>query len=232
MAKNSVIVITGASKGIGREMAVKFSKSGAKVVLAARSFELMKSFSHELNPEHLIIKTDVREKKSVENMLSETIKKFGRIDVLINNAGIVEPYGIMDTTLDMWENILKTNLTGAFIVTQESLKYMMKTGGKIIYIASTAGIGARPERCAYAASKAGLINFAMSMAKALHQYNISVFSICPAGTATDLRKKLEPEEDPKLQLHPQDIVNVVEYCLTEQADIIDAQPIIVRLREN
>ncbi|MFP4546522.1 MAG: SDR family NAD(P)-dependent oxidoreductase [Fidelibacterota bacterium] len=232
MLKDNVIVITGASKGIGRVMAESYSEKGAKIVLAARSYDLMMSFSDQLKSDHLIVKTDVRDQSSVRKMIEKTIDKFGRIDTVINNAGIIEPYDIENTQLNIWQDIMATNLTGPFIVTQEAIKYMKQTGGKIIYIASTAGMGPRPGRCAYSASKAGLINFAMSMAKSLHQFNIKVYNICPSGTATDLRDKLALTEDPGSLMHPRDVAGIVEYCLTEQADVIDAQPIIVRLRED
>lgn len=231
MLKNSVIVITGASRGIGRVMAESYSSQGANIVLAARSYDLMKSFSKDLKTDHLIVKTDVRDESSVRNMITRTIEKYGRIDVLINNAGIIEPYDIENTSLEVWQDIFATNLTGSFLVTREAIKYMKESGGKIIYIASTAGMGPRPERCAYAASKAGLINFATSMAKALHKYDIKVYNICPSGTATELREKLELSEDPEKLMNPKDVAGIVEYCLTDQADVIDAQPIIVRIRD-
>jgi 3-oxoacyl-[acyl-carrier protein] reductase len=136
----------------------------------------------------------------------------------------------MDTSLKTWDLTMKTNLTGTFITTREALRYMKKTGGKIINIASTAGTGPRPGWCAYAASKAGVINFSMSIAKELESYNIKVFCLCPAGTATDLRKKLVPDEDPTTIMQPEDVVNVVEYCLSDEADVIESQPIIIRVR--
>ncbi len=230
MLKDQVVIITGASKGIGRVMAENYSAKGANVVLAARSYSLMKQFSKNLKTEHLVIKTDVRVEKSVEEMISQTIEHFGKIDVVINNAGIIEPYDIENTSLETWKDIISTNLTGPFMVTQKVIPHMKKNGGKIIYIASTAGMGPRPKRCAYSASKAGLINFAMSMAKSLAKYNIKIYNVCPSGTATDLREKLKLTEDPASLMHPQDVAGIVEYCLTDQADVIDAQPIIVRLR--
>ncbi|MQY79467.1 MAG: SDR family NAD(P)-dependent oxidoreductase [Bacteroidetes bacterium] len=228
MIKDSVIVITGASRGIGKAMALTFSKKGAKVVLAARSMEVMKSFSHKLPSPYLILETDVCSEISVKNMIEATVKKFGRIDVLINNAGFVEPLGVMDTSIDIWEKTMRTNLTGTFLCTREALRHMKKTGGKIFFIASTSGTGPRPGWCAYAASKAGVINFSMSMAEELRSYNIKVFCICPGGTATDLRKKLVPDEDPTTIMQPQSVVNIVEFCLNNAADVLEAQPIIIR----
>ncbi|MCK4689232.1 MAG: SDR family oxidoreductase, partial [Candidatus Marinimicrobia bacterium] len=152
MIKDSVIIITGASRGIGKAMALKFSKNRAKVVLAARSINEMNRFINELPSPHLTIETDVTSEQSVRNMIEATIKHFGRIDVLINNAGFVEPLGVMDTPLDIWDLTLRTNLTGTFLCTKEVIRYMKKTGGKIINIASTAGTGPRPGWCAYAAA--------------------------------------------------------------------------------
>ncbi len=230
MIKDSVIIITGASRGIGKAMAFHFSKLGAKIVLAARSKNTMLEFSKKLPGEYLVVKTDVCSEKSVKNMINQTIKKFGRIDVLINNAGHGESLSVFDTTTEIWENIIKTNLTGSFITTRETLVHMKKTGGRIVFIASTAGMGSRPEWAAYAASKAGVINFAMSMSRALESYGVKVFCISPAGTDTDLRKKLVPDEDPLKIMKPKDVVNVVEYCLTDEGDAIEGQPIIVKVR--
>ncbi len=230
MIKDAVIVITGASRGIGKAMALRFSQLGARVVLAARSEQVMRSFADQLISPYLIVKTDVGSESSVRRLIRKTIATFGRIDVLINNAGIVEPVGVMETTLEIWETTLRTNLTGVFLCTRETLRYMKKTGGKIIYIASTAGTGPRPGWCAYAASKAGVINFAMSMAEELRSYGIKVFCLCPGGTATDLRRKLVPEEDPATIMQPQAVVAVVEYCLKDDANVLAAQPIIIRAK--
>ncbi|MBL7086007.1 MAG: SDR family oxidoreductase [Candidatus Cloacimonetes bacterium] len=230
MIKDNVIIITGASRGIGKAMALTFSKKGARVVLAARDVNKMKSFEHLLSSPYLIVKTDVCSEQSVKDMIEYTISEYGKISVLINNAGFVEPLGVMETSLDIWDLTLRTNLTGTFLCTKEALRYMKKTGGKIINIASTAGTGPRPGWCAYAAAKAGVINFSMSMAEELRSYNINVFCICPSGTATDLRKKLAPDEDPSTIMLPGAVVDVVEYCLNGSADVLEGQPILVRKR--
>ena len=227
MIRDSVVVITGASRGIGKAIALSFSNSGAKVVLAARSVDEMISFESQLKSDHIIIEMDVCDESSVKNMVETTVKKFGRIDVLINNAGYIEPLGIMETPLESWDLTLRTNLTGTFLCTREVLRYMKKTGGKLINIASTAGTGPRPGWSAYAASKAAVINFSKSMAEELRSYNIKVFCICPSGTATDLRKKIAPDEDPSTIMQPEHVVKIVEFCLNGSADVLEGQPILV-----
>lgn len=226
--KDAVIIVTGASRGIGKAMALRFSSRGANIVLAARNRPAMEAFSGQLSSPYLIVKTDVCLENSVRNLVKKTFTRFGRIDALINNAGFIDPYDIIATPLEVWEQTLRTNLTGTFLVTREVLQYMQSTGGKIINIASTAGLGPRPGWSAYAASKAAVINFSMSIAPELQSHNIAVFCLCPSGTATDMRKRLRPAEDPRTILQPEEVVNVAEYCLSDEGAVLDAQPIVIQ----
>ncbi len=230
MIKNKIVIVTGASQGIGREIAVKLSNEGAKIVLVSRNEKFLNETSSLLKSENIFIKTDVRKEESVKNMVKQTREKFGRIDVLINNAGFVEPVGLLEMELKQWNDMIETNLTGTFLCTKEVVKYMKKDGGKIINIASTAGIGARPGWSGYAAAKAGVISFSLTMAEELRNYNIKVFTICPGRTATDLRKKLAPNEDPTTIMQPGSVVKTVKYCLTDEANVLEGQPILVRER--
>ncbi len=229
--KDKIIVITGASQGIGKEMAITYSRDGAKVVLISRNKEKMYAFSSKLKNDFLIFSTDIRNEISIRNLMETIISKFGKIDILINNAGHVKPMGLLEMTLEDWDDVLSTNLTGTFICTKEAVKYMKKTGGKIINIASTAGLSPRPGWSSYAASKAGVINFSLTMAEELRAYNIKVFVICPGRTATDLRKKLAPNEDPTTIMQPKTIVEIVEYCMLDKANVLEGQPILVRERK-
>jgi len=230
MVKGKVIIVTGASRGIGKELAITLSSYGAKVVLAARSKKLMESFKKQLHDDWMIRETDVCNEASVCALMRAVMAKYGRIDVLINNAGFVEPIGVLEMSLELWEKTITTNLTGCFLCTREAVRFMKKTGGKIINIASTAGLTARPGWSAYAASKAGVVNFSLTMAEELKANDIKVFCICPGRTATDLRKKLAPDEDPTTIMQPAAVIKTVEYCLSEAADVLEGQPILVRKR--
>ncbi len=230
MMKDKVVLITGASQGIGREIAEILSLSGAKLVLASRNEVLLNELSSSLRSENIIVKTNVRDEQSVKNMIEMAINRFRKIDILINNAGFVEPVGLLEMELEQWNNMIETNLTGTFLCTKYAVKYMKKNGGKIINIASTAGLSARPGWSGYAAAKAGVINFSLTMAEELRNYNIKVFTICPGRTATNLRRKLAPNEDPTTIMQPESVVNTIKYCLTDQADVLEGQPIIVRER--
>ncbi len=229
--KNKVIIITGASRGIGKAIVEMLKPKNATLVLVARDENKMKEVIAGYEGDYLIKKTDISDEQSVKNLIEEVIAKYGRIDVLINNAGFVDPKSVFETTLENWEKTIRVNLTGAFLCTREAGKYMKKTGGKIIYVASTAGLTARPGWSAYAASKAGLINFAITMAEELRQYNIKVFTIAPGRTATNLRRRLAPNEDPRTIMQPEKVAQIVEFLLSDAADVIEGQTILVRERK-
>lgn len=230
MIRDQVIIVTGASQGIGEETVRTFSSQGACMVLAARNEKRMVEIARTLPSPHLVCPTDVRDERSVQDTVEQTMNRFGRIDVLINNAGTVEPLGLLDMELVQWRDMIETNLTGTFLCTREVVKYMKKNGGRIVNIASTAGLSARPGWSGYAASKAGVINFSQTMAEELRVYNILVFCICPGRTATNLRQRLAPNEDPTTIMQPHAVVETIAYCLTPQAHVLEGQILQVRER--
>jgi 3-oxoacyl-[acyl-carrier protein] reductase len=228
MSNPKVAIITGASRGIGAALVKGLSDSGMIVVLASRNKKQMQSVSNSLLNEYSIVQTDVRDEMSVKNLVSYVYKKYKRIDVLVNNAGFVEPLSLLEMSKETWDNTIASNLTGTFLMTKEVVRIMKKDGGKVINIASSAGLSSRPGWSAYAASKAAVINFSLTMAEELRDFNIQVYPICPGRTATDLRKKLAPNEDPTTIMQPSAVVDVVFFCLTDNANTIEGQPILVR----
>jgi|TARA_B100000959_G_C14978719_1_gene622584 3-oxoacyl-[acyl-carrier protein] reductase len=228
MSNPKVAIITGASRGIGAALVKGLSDSGMIVVLASRNKKQMQSVSNSLLNEYSIVQTDVRDEMSVKNLVSYVYKKYKRIDVLVNNAGFVEPLSLLEMSKETWDNTIASNLTGTFLMTKEVVRIMKKDGGKVINIASSAGLSSRPGWSAYAASKAAVINFSLTMAEELRDFNIQVYPICPGRTATDLRKKLAPNEDPTTIMQPSAVVDVVLFCLTDNANTIEGQPILVR----
>jgi len=228
MSISKVAIITGASRGIGAALVKGLSDSGMIVVLASRNKKQMQSVSNSLQNEYSIVQTDVRDELSVKNLVSYVFKKYKRIDVLVNNAGFVEPLSLLEMSKETWDNTIASNLTGTFLMTKEVVRIMKKNGGKVINIASSAGLSSRPGWSAYAASKAAVINFSLTMAEELRDFNIQVYPICPGRTATDLRKKLAPNEDPTTIMQPGAVVDVVMFCLSDNANTIEGQPILVR----
>jgi len=179
----------------------------------------------------MVFAADVRDEAQVIDVVKRAAGAFGSIDCLVNNAGFVDPVGILEMTADNWDRVMETNLRGTFLFTREVVRYSMKErGGKIINIASTAGITPRPGWSAYAASKAGVVNFSLTMSEELREYGVKVYCISPGRTATELRRILAPEEDPSTILQPVNIAETVVFLLSAAGDYVDGQSIIVRRR--
>lgn len=188
-----VVVITGASKGIGSELARAFSKEGAIVVMNyCHSKEQAKKIYSEVivnSLNSILIKADVRKADDVSLMVYEVVNKLGRVDVLINNAGICNDNLIQRMSLEQWQNVISVNLTGLFLCCKEFSKVMVgQNYGKIINIASLKGQEGSERQVNYSASKAGVIGFTKSLAKELSRYNILVNAVCPGFIVTDLNR--------------------------------------------
>jgi|Deesub1362A_J573_1020465.scaffolds.fasta_scaffold00147_99 3-oxoacyl-[acyl-carrier protein] reductase len=186
--REKVAIVTGSSRGLGRAIALSFAEKGVKVVVNYNSNEKAAEETvrkiEGMGGNAIKVKADVRRRNEVRKMVELAVEEFGSIDILVNNAGVSGKFrSIRDITDDDWKNVIDINLTGAFIVTQEVLRYMEK--GKIINISSVAGrmggvIGAH-----YAASKAGLIGFTFSLARELAP-DILVNAIAPGPIDTEI----------------------------------------------
>lgn len=218
--KGKVALVTGASRGIGRAIAVALAKKGCNVIInyardeenAKKTEEMCRAYGVET----LTVRADVSNREEVREMVEKAIEKFGRIDILINNAGIlgktINPREISD---EEWDRVLRVNLKGAFIVTQEVLKYMKK--GKIVNIASIAGKDGGTVGAHYAASKGGLIALTFNLARHLAP-NILVNAVAPGPVETDMINEEMRERLRKLSLtgeiaKPEDIAHAVIFLL-------------------
>lgn len=229
-----VAIITGASRGIGRAIAVELSRAGYVVAVAARCIDGLKETAALMTgarkgpSPHMLCTADVQVERDVEKLFRDVTNRYGRADLLVNNAGYVDPVGVLETSLENWATTLATNLTSAFLCTREFARVNKRVGGKIINIASTAGISARPGWGAYAAAKAGLINFSTTMSEELKPYNIKVYCVAPGRTATQLRTRLAPDEDQSQILQPNAVARLVRFLASPEADFIDQQTIVIR----
>jgi NAD(P)-dependent dehydrogenase (short-subunit alcohol dehydrogenase family) len=188
-----VAIVTGGSVGLGRQMAQGLAEMGANVVLCARKKERCEAAAAELRSlgvKALALGCDVKDPASVKDVVDATIAEFGRIDVLINNAGIAWGAPVEEMRLEHWNKVLETNLTGTFLFSQAAGKVMIgQRKGKIINIASVAGIrGAPPEFQAigYHASKGGVIAFTKDLACKWGVHNIQVNAIAPGWFPTNM----------------------------------------------
>lgn len=190
--KGRVAVITGASSGLGRQMAKAFAKQGANLVILARRMERLEELKSELESEGvavLPIKCDVTSTEEIDNAAKEAETKFGRVDILVNCAGSSRDAGVLEMKDDEWNFTIDTDLTSVFKVTRAFGNIMKKNNyGRIINIASMYGLVGNEEipTIAYHSSKGGVVNFTRAAAAELAKYNITVNCICPGYFYTEL----------------------------------------------
>lgn len=189
--KKAVVIITGASRGLGKAIALKYGKEGWSVLVnylaQKKAAEDVAEKIKRLDGEAVVCKGDVSNIKDVENMIDTALKRWNRIDILINNAGIVRDSLLIKMSEDDWDKVIDTNLKGAFNCIREVTKiFMQQKKGHIINIASIAGIQGRIGQANYSASKAGLIGLTKAAAIELGEYNIKVNAVIPGYLPTEM----------------------------------------------
>ena len=184
MEEKKVVFVTGASRGIGKEVALKYAENGYNVVINYASdktdVESLKKEFEEKNVETIIEKADVTNSNQIEELVKKAIEKFGKIDVLVNNAGITKDNLLMRMSEEEFDKVIEVNLKGTYIVTKAVTKYMMKKrSGSIINLSSVVGVAGNAGQTNYSASKAGIIGFTKSIAKELASRNIRANAVAP-----------------------------------------------------
>lgn len=188
--KNKVVIITGGSSGIGKACAQIFGKEGAKVVISGRNYQNLVQAKEDLSNEGidvLEVLADVSLEKDNEKLIGETIKKFGRIDVLINNAGISMRALFEDADLSVIRKVMDINFYGTVYATKFALPHILKTRGSIVGMSSIAGYRGLPGRTGYSASKFAMQGFLESLRTELLKKEVHVLTACPGFTASNIR---------------------------------------------
>ncbi len=229
---SKTVFITGSSRGIGRAAAEVFYKSGYNVVINYNNSEKEALELSQKLSGSLLVKGDVSKEKDVSEMIEKAISHFGKIDVLINNAGISVVNLLEDTTLKEWERLFSVNVTGTFLASKYAAKHMIKNhSGKIINISSIWGVsGASCESC-YSASKGAVIAFTKALAKELGPSGITVNCVAPGFIDTDMNSDISPEDtkafcdDTPLGRigTAQDVAKTLLFLASENADFITGQ---------
>ncbi|WP_210469998.1 SDR family oxidoreductase [Sporosarcina sp. 6E9] len=226
-------IVTGASRGIGRAAAIEMSNNPEvdNIVLIARDEVKLSETIGLLNPRvrARAIVYDFSSQEGIPTMVKEIYQEFGSIDWLLNIAGYTDPKSLLDTTLASMERTYKINVFSLVEMTKECVKYMKQNGqSKILNVASTAGMTPRPGWLSYASSKSAVISISETLAQELSEYNILVYCISPGRAATDLRKKLAPEEDPTTIMQPAHVAKVIGNLMRMTEHCLDGQNMVVR----
>lgn len=232
---DKVVVITGASRGIGREMALRYSAEGASVVLNYnKSYDKALELYEDIiryNSKCIMVKADITNQVETRRLYNETINNFGRVDIVVNNAGVCCDNSILKMKKKQWDNVIDINLSGTFIISKIFSKIMIKNkSGKIINIASYKGQTGCEEQVNYCASKAGVIGLTKALAKELGRYNISVNTVCPGFIETDLnrsnKKKIEIAKSMSLldiNLNLNNLINFIIYMSSDNFNAVTGQ---------
>ena len=233
---NKVALITGSSRGIGKQIAIKLAKNGYNIVVnyvnkneeVEKTIEELKQFGIEV----LEAQGDISNYEQSEKIVNSTIEKFGQIDVLVNNAGITKDMLIMRMKKEDFTKVIDVNLVGTFNITKNVIPHMMKKRtGRIINISSVVGISGNAGQCNYAASKAGIIGFTKSLAKELASRNILVNAVAPGFIETNMTDVLQEnvKEEIKKQIplkrigKAEDVANAVYFLTSEESSYITGQ---------
>ncbi len=239
--EDKVAIITGAGSGIGRGTALLFAREGAKVIVADRVPEGGKETVRQVREsggEAIFIETDVSKANDAERMVRETLKAYGKIDILFNNAGVWEGQTIKvgDITEEIWDSVIDTNLKGVFLCSKYAVHEMIKTGGGVIINTSSCwGIAGCAGTAAYSATKGGVVQFTKSMALEYVSNNIRVNCICPGPIDTpmtesmgkDIIKWLVGQTPMKRQGRPEDIAQAALYLASDESSFVTGTALVV-----
>lgn len=238
--QDKVAIVTGASRGIGREIALLFAQEGAKLVITARNTGLLESLAGEIRAaggeDPLIFALDVKDAAKVEELVDKTLDKYKHIDILVNNAGVTRDGLFVRMSEDDWDEVLSTNLKGTFLCMRAASKVMMRQrAGRIINMASVIGLIGNAGQANYAASKAGIIALTKSVAKELGSRNVLVNAIAPGFIETEMTQALSDNVKSAILRSipagcfgkPMDVAKVALYLASDESSFITGQVITV-----
>lgn len=234
-----IAIVTGASRGLGRAMALGLAQAGATVVVTD-VLDTTDAVSEikKIQSKSTGIKVDVTEKSAVDQMVKKVKDSFGRIDILVNNAGILRSGNTEDLSPDDWEKVIRVNLTGQFLCSQAVGKQMIaQKSGKIINISSIAGLFGYAASAPYSASKAGVLSLTQTLAVEWGKHHITVNSICPGVFATDMTDDYLKDEGFKTMIEndvplgryaePEELVGTVVYLASAASDYMTGHSLVI-----
>lgn len=225
-------IITGTGAGIGKETAILLSKSNQfeHIAMLGRNMEALAQTKELMSKETevSIWKADFCNPESIPEIVKEIYEKQGSIDCLLNIAGYTDPQPLLTTSIESMRQTYDVNVFSPFLLIREAVKYMKNTGGKILNVASTAGMTPRPGWLSYSSSKAAIISMSQTLTEELAEYGIKVYCISPGRCATKLRKRLAPDEDPSTIMQPEEVGTIICNLIADSECCLDGQNIVIR----
>lgn len=226
--EGKVVLVTGASSGIGQATALALSKAGARVAVGARRTDRLKSLVQDAPGEMLALELDVTDHRSVKDAVAATVERFGVLDVIVNNAGVMLSAPILGADVTEWERMVETNLLGSMYTVHAALPHLLESKGAVVQISSTSGRTASAMSGAYAATKFGITAFSEALRQEVTEQGVRVVVIEPGFVSTELASHIT---DPMIQamaasmaesmrtLQPEDIAAAVVYAVTQPAHV-------------
>ena len=222
--KGKTAIVTGGGRGIGKAVVLDLAKEGCNVVLSSRSMDELESTVTEAKKSGagaLGLQLDLSRESNVSGLVDETVKQFGTVDILINNAGIIIPNRFMDITVEEWDSTMNINLRSAFLLSQKVLAVMAeKRSGYIINISSTVALGVPPRLASYGASKCGVMGLSQALYETAKEYGIKVSTVYPGITDTKMVRDINPPTKPEQWMLPEDISYCVMFLLKQSDRMI------------
>jgi NAD(P)-dependent dehydrogenase (short-subunit alcohol dehydrogenase family) len=226
MLKDKVTLVTGASQGLGRALALAFAREGARVAINSRSEESIRPVAEEaegMGAEVLALAADVSRSADAERLVGAAVERFGRIDVLVNNAGVLGPrVAIEEYPEDEWRRVIDANLTGPFLVTRAAIPHMPERAS-IVNVVSGVSVEGRAEWGAYSVSKFGVEGLTQILAAELQGRGIRANAVDPGGMRTEMRAAAYPEEDPMTRITPEENTGVFLYLASDESEGVTGQ---------
>ena len=230
-------IITGAASGIGKATALALSKTEYfnSYVLLGRNLSALDETGLEMKKENSkaevkCYQLDLAYPEVIPDVVHEITQCCGDINCLLNIAGYTDPQPLLTTSLESFEYTYKVNVFAPFMLIRECTRHMKSKGGKIVNVASTAGMSPRPGWLSYASSKASVISMSDTLTAELAEYDIKVYCVSPGRCASNLRKRLAPDEDPKTIMQPEDVAEVICKLVAPDEQCLDGQNIVIRKR--
>lgn len=220
-----VAIVTGAGRGIGRSIALALARNGARVSLASRTEAELQAVQAEIEAfggQAASYPTDVSSEAQVISLVRETVERFARLDIIVNNAGAnIQDRSLVETSTEQWDLLMTVNARGPFLLCREAIPYLRQQERTfIINVASFASVKGYANYAAYCASKHAVMGMTKALAREMHSNGIRVHAICPGGVNTQLVRETRPGVEQSTLMHPEEIADIVLFLVTRRGNAV------------